>query len=297
MAKLGFLGLGIMGGPMAQHLIDAGHEVALWSHTRSKAESLAKNGKATVCDTPRQVAERAECIYYCVGDSAMSRRVSIGKDGLLEGIQPGAVVADCSTIAPHVAAEINEAFQAKGAFFLDAPCTGSKVGAEGGSLTFMIGGDPAAYEKAKPGFEAMGKLFYYCGGPGMGLNAKLCQNLILANLMWAFNEGIVLAVKSGVNPELMLDILNNSAARSGLVAVKAPAIMARNFDTNFSTKWMHKDIGMALEYGKQLGIPLPQTAVTQQMFQVAVSKGYADDDFCSTIKVLEEIAGVEVKKS
>jgi 3-hydroxyisobutyrate dehydrogenase-like beta-hydroxyacid dehydrogenase len=297
MAKLGFLGLGIMGGPMAKHLIDAGHEVALWSHTRSKAAELAKNGKATACGTPREVAERSECVYYCVGDSAMSRQVAIGKDGLIEGVRAGAVVADCSTIAPSLALEIGEQFRSKGAFFLDAPCTGSKVGAEGGSLTFMIGGDPQAYEKAKPGFEAMGKLFYYCGGPGMGLNAKLAQNLILANLMWAFNEGIMLAVKSGVSPELMLEILNNSAARSGLVAVKAPAIMARNFDTNFSTKWMHKDIGMALDYGKQLGIPLPVTAVTQQMFQTAVSQGLGDEDFCSTIKVLEAIVGTEVKKS
>ena len=297
MAKLGFLGLGIMGYPMAQHLIGSDHEVALWSHTRSKAEELAATGNAKACATPREVAENAEYIFCCVGDSAMSREVALGPDGLIQGIQKGAVVADCSTIAPDVSVAIGEEFAAKGAFFLDAPCTGSTGGARGGTLTFMIGGDQAAFERAKPYFELMGKLFYYCGGPGMGLNAKLTQNLVLSNIMAAFNEGIVLSTKAGLSPELVLDILNNSAAKSGLIAFKAPYIFARNFETNFSTKWMHKDIGMALDSGKRLGVPLPITGLTHQMFQAAISKGLADDDFCSTIKVLEDLAGVEVKKS
>jgi 3-hydroxyisobutyrate dehydrogenase/2-hydroxy-3-oxopropionate reductase len=143
----------------------------------------------------------------------------------------------------------------------------------------------------------MGKQFYFCGGPGMGLQAKLSQNLILANILCAFNEGIVLSTKAGVAPDLMLDILNNSAARSGLIAFKAPYIMSRDFSTHFSTKWMHKDVGMALEAGKSFNVPLPLTGLTQQMFQAALSAGYADDDMCSTIKVLENLAGVEVKKA
>jgi 3-hydroxyisobutyrate dehydrogenase/2-hydroxy-3-oxopropionate reductase len=297
MAKLGFLGLGIMGYPMAEHLVGAGHEVALWSHRGEKAEKLAKTGNAKACATPREVAESAEYIFYCVGDSEMARQITVGKDGLIEGVKPGAVIADCSTIAPDLSVAIGQEFGTKKAFFLDAPCTGSTGGARGGTLTFMVGGDQAAFERAKPYFECMGKLFYYCGGPGMGLNAKLTQNLILSNIMAAFNEGIVLSTKAGISPELMLDILNNSAAKSGLVAFKAPYIFSRNFETNFSTKWMHKDIGMALDSGKRLGVPLPLTGLTQQMFQAAVSKGLGEDDFCSTIKVLEEIAGVEVKKS
>lgn len=297
MAKLGFLGLGIMGRPMAEHLIAAGHDVSLWSKSPSKALELAASGRATACATPREVAQRADFIFYCVGDSEMSREVAVGADGLIEGVRSGAVVADCSTVAPGMSVEIGKQFDAKGAFFLDAPCTGSKPGAEGGTLTFMVGGDQAAFERSRPYFEIMGKLLYYCGGPGAGLNAKLTQNLILATVLLAFNEGIVLSTKAGIAPELMLEILNNSAARSGLISFKAPFILDRNFATNFSTKWMHKDVGMALDSGKRMGVPLPLTGLTQQIYQAAISKGYGEEDFCSTIKVLEEMAGTCVEKS
>jgi 3-hydroxyisobutyrate dehydrogenase-like beta-hydroxyacid dehydrogenase len=297
-AKLGFLGLGIMGDPMARKLLAAGHDVALWSKTPGKAESAAATGKGTVCATPKQVAERAaDAVFYCVGDSAMSHEVAIGAGGLIEGAHPGAVIADCSTIAPAESRGLHSAFAAKGVSFLDAPCTGSKPGAEGGTLTFMVGGDQSAFERAKPWFEAMGKFFYYCGGPGMGLEAKLTQNLILANIMQAFSEGMVLATKAGVPPALMLDILNNSAAKSGLISFKAPYILDRNFTTNFSTKWMHKDVSMALDSGRANNVPLPITALTQQMFQAAISAGFGELDFCSTIRIVEGWAGIEVKGS
>ena len=154
---------------------------------------------------------------------------------------------------PAVSREIGAAFAAKGAHFLDAPCTGSKPGAEKATLTFMVGGDQAAFDRAKPYFEMMGKVFYYCGGPGQGLQAKLTQNLVLANIMQAFAEGMVLATKGGVAPQLMLEILDNSAAKSGLISSKAPFVLARDFSTNFSTKWMHKDVGLALESGEIAG--------------------------------------------
>jgi 3-hydroxyisobutyrate dehydrogenase-like beta-hydroxyacid dehydrogenase len=296
MGQTGFLGLGTMGYPMAQHLLKAGHNVALWSKTSAKAAELAKEGDAMVCATPREVAERADFIFYCVGDSDMARHITIGKDGLLEGIRAGAVIADCSTIAPAVSKAIGSAFAAKKAHFLDAPCTGSKPGAEKGTLTFMIGGEQVAFERAKPYFEAMGKVFYYCGAAGQGLQAKLTQNLILANIMQAFAEGMVLAAKGGIEPQLMLDILDNSAAKSGLISFKAPYIMARDFRTNFATKWMAKDVGLALEVGKALNVPLPATGLTEQMLRATIAKGWGDDDFCSTIRVLEEWAGIEVRK-
>src|SRR5580693_3117272 len=295
-SQLGFLGLGTMGYPMAQHLLKAGHEAALWSKTSAKAAELAKEGDAMVCATPREVAERADFIFYCVGDSDMARHITIGKDGLLEGVRAGAVIADCSTIAPAVSKAIGSAFAAKKAHFLDAPCTGSKPGAEKGTLTFMIGGEQAAFERAKPYFEIMGKVFYYCGAAGQGLQAKLTQNLILANIMQAFAEGMVLATKGGIAPSLMLEILDNSAAKSGLISFKAPFILSRDFGTNFSTKWMHKDVGLALESAKDLGVPLPVTALTEQMLRANMASGRADDDFCSVIRVLEDWAGVVVKK-
>jgi 3-hydroxyisobutyrate dehydrogenase/2-hydroxy-3-oxopropionate reductase len=295
MANLGFLGLGIMGMPMARHLLKAGHHVALWSNTASKAKELAGEGDGTACATPKEVAASADTIFLCVGDSAMSEQVILGKDGIIESVKKDAVVADASTISPAAARRMGEELAKKGAHFLDAPCTGSRPGAEGGTLTFMIGGDKAVFEKTKPFFEPMGKNLYYCGGPGMGLHAKLSQNLILSNLLQAFNEGFVLATKAGVDPELMLDILNNSAAKSGLIAFKAPYVFRRDFSTNFSVKWMHKDIGLMLDSAKDLDVPLPLTSLTQQMFRAAIAQGHGDEDICSTIKVLEGIVGVEVK--
>jgi len=295
MAKLGFLGLGLMGYPMARNLLRAGHEVALWSHTAQKARQLAAEEKGKFCETPKQVAENADCIFLCVGSTEMSRRVILGDDGIVQGAKPGTVVVDASTISPSESREIGEVLKKKRVEFLDAPCTGSTPGANGGTLTFMIGGDQAVFDKVKPYFDPMGKRLYYCGGPGLGLQAKLSQNLILSNLLIAFNEGMVLATKGGVDPKLMLDILDNSAAKSGLISYKAPFVFRRDFQPNFSVKWMHKDIGLMLDSGKELSVPLMLTSLTNQIFQAAISEGHADEDICATIKGLEDLAGVEVK--
>ncbi len=295
MANLGFLGLGIMGHHMARHLMEAGHKVALWSHSPAKAEKLAAEKGGIFCKTPAEVAAHADCIFYCVGDSEMSRELCLGKDGLIEGAKPGTVIVDASTVSPSESRKIGEALAAKGIHFLDAPCTGSRPGAESGNLTFMVGGDKEVFERVKPYFEPMGKKLFYCGGPGLGLQAKLTQNLVLSNLLNAFNEGLVLSTKAGVDPNLMLEVLDNSAAKSGLISFKAPYVFRRDFTTNFSVKWMHKDIGLMLESGAELDVPLPLTALTRQMFQAAISKGDGESDICSTIKVLEDIAGVEVK--
>jgi len=296
MANLGFLGLGIMGYPMARNLARAGHSLSVWSFTADKARKLAAEEKAVACATPREVAAASECVFLCVGDTKMSEDVILGADGIIKGAKPGSVVVDASTVTPSSSIKVGEALAAKGVGFLGAPCTGSKPGAEKGALTFMIGGDKATFEKVRPWLEPMGKNLYYCGGPAMGLHAKLTQNLILSNLLQAFNEGLVLSTKAGVDPELMLEILENSAAKSGLIAFKAPYVFRRDFSTNFSVKWMHKDISIMLESASEQNVPLPLTSLTQQMFRAAIAEGYGDDDICSTIKVLEGITGVEVKK-
>ena len=296
MAKLGFLGLGIMGYPMARNLIKAGHDVGLWSHTSAKARELADSAGGRFCATPADAAADAECVFLCVGDNRMSEDSILGKDGIASKAKKGAVIVDASTVSPTMSRGIGAKLSEMGFHFLDAPCTGSKAGAEGGTLTFMIGGDKEVFERVRPYFEAMGKQLYYCGGSGMGLHAKLSQNLILSNLLQAFNEGMVLATKAGVDPELMLEILNNSAAKSGLISAKAPAVFNRDFSTKFSVKWMHKDIGLMLDSANELQVPLPLTGLTQQMFRAAIAKGHGEEDICSTIKVLEEIVGVTVQK-
>lgn len=295
MANLGFLGLGLMGYPMARNLLRAGHHVALWSNTSDKARQLAGAENGVFCDTPREVAAQADCIFLCVGTTDMSREAILGANGLVEALKPGTVIADASTISPAESRRIAAVLAEKSVDFLDVPCTGSTPGAESGNLTFMIGGDEKVYEKVKPYLEPMGKRLYYCGGQGMGLQAKLTQNLILSAILTAFNEGMVLATKGGIDPKLMLDILDNSAAKSGLINYKAPFVFRRDFKPNFATKWMDKDIGLALDSGKELGVPLLLTGLNRQIFQTAIAAGHADEDMCSTIKVLEELAGVEVK--
>jgi 3-hydroxyisobutyrate dehydrogenase-like beta-hydroxyacid dehydrogenase len=295
MAKLGFIGLGLMGYPMARNLLKAGHEVAVWSHTGSKPAQLSSEAGAKACANPAEVARDAEAIFLCVGNTKMAKTVILGKNGIREGAKSGTVVVDASTISPSESVEITEELAKSGVHFLGAPCTGSTPGAINGTLTFMVGGDEKVFEKVKPWLEIMGKKLYYCGGPGMGLHAKLTQNLVLSNILQAFNEGIVLSTKAGVEPKLMLDILTNSAAKSGLVDYKAPFVFRRDFTTNFSVKWMHKDIGLMLDSAEELSVPLPLTALTRQLFQAAIAAGHGDEDICSTIKVLEDLTGVEVK--
>ena len=300
-AQLGFLGLGIMGYRMAGHLLKSGHDVALWSNTGSKAQQLAQqfqaSGKGTACATPREVAERSDVIFYCVGDTAMAREITKGHGGLIETVRKDAIICDCSSIAPQASIELNAAFAARGAHFLDSPVTGSTGGAEKATLTFMVGGDKAVFDRAKPYMEIMGKQFYYCGPAGQGLKAKVTQNLVGASIMQSFAEGLVLAAKAGIAPELMIEILENSAAKSGIASYKAPFVLNRDFVTNFSAKWMHKDVGFALDLAKSLDLPLPMTAITHQMLQATIAKGWGDDDFCSCIRVLEDWAGIVIKKS
>lgn len=296
MAKLAFLGLGAMGYPMARNLMRAGHEVALWSNNGEKARKLAAEEKGgTAYATPAEAASHADCIFLCVGNTEMSRQTILGDNGAIHGAKKGSVVADCSTIGPDDSRKIGAALHAKGIDFLDAPCTGSTPGANGGTLTFMVGGDQAVFEKVKPYLEPMGKRLYYCGTAGLGLQAKLTQNLILANICMAFNEGMVLAVKGGVEPKLMLDILDNSAAKSGLISYKAPFVLRRDFTPNFAMKWMDKDVTLMLDSGEQLGVPLLLTSLTHQLFQTAIASGHGDEDFCSSINTLEKLTGVIVQ--
>ena len=294
MAKLAFLGLGIMGGPMARNLLRAGHEVALWSHTPTKARELAEAEKGIFCTTPAEAAALADCVFLCVGDTAMSRTVILGENGVRAGARLGTVVVDASTISPSASKAIGAELEKAGIDFLGAPCTGSKPGAEKGTLTFMVGGSEEVFERVKPLLEPMGKKIYYCGGPGMGMHAKLTQNLILSNILNAFNEGLVLSTKAGVKPQLMLDILANSAAKTGLIEFKAPYVMRRDFEPNFSLKWMHKDTTLMTESGDELGVPLPLTHLTSELLKNAIEAGYGDEDMCASIKVLEGKAGVQV---
>jgi len=292
--QLGFIGLGIMGMPMARHLMQAGHPLVAYSHTSAKAHLLAKEG-AQVAAAPADLAAQCDLVFLMVGNTEHMQEVTVGPQGLIQGIRPGATVVDCSTVSPSVSRRTAEQFAAREVAFLDAPCTGSKAGAEGGNLIFMIGGEQAAFERVREYFLPMGKRLYYVGGNGMGLYAKLTQNLVLALTYQGMCEGFVLAAKAGVRPELMYDIIQNSAARAGIIEYKKNAVFGGNWDTNFSLKWMHKDISLMLESGRELGVPLPTLAVVHELFGASIARGHGDDDYASVITLIEDWAGTQVR--
>jgi len=298
--RLGFIGLGIMGFPMAENLMKAGYALAVYNRTRSKAEELAgfsppgfsppRRG-AVVADTPAEVGRQAQVIFLCVGDSAAVLEIA---ENLLPGIQPGSLVVDCSTISPSVSRQVAGRFRERGVDFLDAPCSGSKAGATNATLTFMVGGSPKAFERAQPYLQVMGKKAIYIGGPGMGLQAKLTQNLIGALTVQAMAEGFVLARKAGLSPSLVLEILQASVARSAMIEVKLPMVLKRSFEPTFHLKWMHKDLGLMLESGRELNVPLPATALVHELFGASVALGHGEEDLAAAITLLETLAGVEV---
>ena len=287
---LGFIGLGIMGFPMAENLLKAGYSLTVFNRTRQKSEELAARG-AVIAESPAEVGRRARIIFICVGDSAAVGDVT---GNLLEAIQPGSLVADCSTISPTASRNIAEQFRLRKADFLDAPCTGSKAGANNATLTFMVGGDRQAFERVKPFLSAMGQKIFYAGAQGMGLQVKLSQNLIGALTCQAMAEGFVLARKAGVPPSLLLEILQASVARNPLIEGKMRMVMERRFDANFSLKWMYKDMDLMLESGRELKVPLPATALVHELFGASIAAGHGEEDFASAITLLETLAGVEV---
>jgi 3-hydroxyisobutyrate dehydrogenase-like beta-hydroxyacid dehydrogenase len=289
---LGFIGLGIMGFPMAANLLKAGYRVIGYNRNQQKAEELGKLG-GEVASIPSDVAKRTKVIFLCVGDSAAVRGVT---DEMLSSIQPGSLVVDCSTISPSVSREIASGFKARGAEFIDAPCTGSKSGATNATLTFMVGGDAAAFERAKPYLAAMGQKIFHCGGPGLGLQVKLTQNLIGALTVQAMSEGFVLAAKAGLSPALVLEVIQASVARNPMVEGKMNLVMNRSFDPHFSLKWMNKDVELMLESARELKVPLPATALVHEMFTASIAAGHGEEDFAAAITLLEGIAGVEVRE-
>lgn len=292
--QIGFIGLGIMGMPMARHLLKAGHSLTVWSNTKSKTQQIGKEG-AKVASSPAELAKQSDLVFIIVGETKHMRDVTVGPQGLIHGIKKGAVVVDCSTVSPSASREVAAQFKAKGVQFLDAPVTGSKAGAEGGNLTFMIGGDREVFERIKPYLEPMGKKLYHVGGNGMGLHAKLSQNLVLALTYQGMCEGFVLAAKAGVPPDVMYDIIQNSAARAGIIEYKRNAVFDGNWDTNFSLKWMYKDIGLMLESGREMGVPLPALAVVHELFGASIARGHGEEDYAAAITLIEDWAGTKVR--
>ncbi|MBI3935151.1 MAG: NAD(P)-dependent oxidoreductase [Acidobacteria bacterium] len=288
--RLGFIGLGIMGFPMAENLLKAGHALTVYNRSSAKAQQLGKRG-AALAGSPAEVGRQARVIFISVGDTQAVQEVC---GSLLQGVSPGAIVVDISTISPDASRNLAEQFRERGVSFLDAPCTGSKAGATSATLTFIVGGEQEAFEQAQPYLAAMGKKSFHVGGNGTGLQVKLTQNLIGALTVQAMAEGFVLARKAGLSPSLVLEVLQSSVARNPLIEGKLPLVLGRRFEPDFSLKWMHKDLTLMLESARRLEVPLPVTALVHELFGAGVAMGHGEEDFVSAVRVLEMLAGVEV---
>jgi 3-hydroxyisobutyrate dehydrogenase-like beta-hydroxyacid dehydrogenase len=291
---IGFIGLGIMGQPMALNLLKAGHKLTVYNRTAGKSDPLKQAG-AQVASTPAAAAKDADFVIMIVTDSAAVEEVVLGKDGILGTIASGAIVIDSSTISPAVSRKMACHVAGQGASWLDAAVTGSKHGAEKGELTFMVGGDRPTFERALPVLQVLGKQHIYCGPNGMGLSAKLAQNTIQATMLEIFCEGLVLAAKAGVAPETMLEILQSSLARAALTDFKAPFIFKGDFTPYFPLKLMHKDLELAMEAGFAHNVPMPALGAVKEVYGAAKAQGKGDLDYAAVVTFLEELAGVKVR--
>jgi 3-hydroxyisobutyrate dehydrogenase-like beta-hydroxyacid dehydrogenase len=283
-----------MGQPMALNLIRSGYPVVAFNRTRAKAEPLARAG-ARIASTPAEAAQQAEVVITIVSDTAAMEEVISGKEGILATIRPGTVLIDSSTVSPAASRKLASLIAAQGGAMLDAPVTGSKHGAEKGELTFMIGGDRQVLEKVMPILKVLGKKHIYCGAQGLGLAAKLAQNALQATMVEVFCEAFVLAVKSGVQPQTMLEIVQSSLARANLTDFKAPFIFKGDFTPYFPLKLMHKDLELAMEAAYAQNVPMPIAAAVKEVYAAAKAQGKGDLDYAAVITFLEELAGVKVR--
>ena len=288
--RVAFLGLGIMGQAMATNLVKAGHDVAVWSRTPGKQVEGAR-----LAASPGEAAQGAEAVWLCVSDTAAVETVLFGPQGVEPALQPGMIIADSSTISPSATRRFAERVRAKGVEYVDSPMTGSKAGAEGGTLIFIVGGDEAAIERLKPLYAAMGKKIFRMGEVGKGQSAKLVMNLQIALIYEGFAESLTLAAKLGVDAENLMPLIQASMVKSGVVDYKAPFVLGRDFTANFPLRLMAKDIRLALEAAKEARVKLPGLETVEEIYDMAIEDGHADLDYAATLLLLEKWAGVEVK--
>src|SRR5574341_1747667 len=292
MANLGFVGLGVMGSRMVKRLLDAGHTVTGYNRTRSKAQGLLEAGMRWG-DSPRAVAETADVILSMVTNTAALQAIAEGPEGILTGLGPGKVYIDMSTVSPAASRALATRVTAKGAQMLDAPVSGSVITLEEGKLSIMVGGDAAAFEKAKPILLDVGPKVTHVGGHGLAVAMKIATNLSLAVQMLAFSEGVLLAEKSGIRRETAVEVLLNSVIASPMVVYRGPFVLKQPAEAWFDCNMMQKDMQLALEMGRELEVPLPTTSVTNEYLTAARGMGLDKQDFATLFNVLAQMSGVE----
>lgn len=295
--KVGFLGMGIMGSRMAKNLARKGFEVTVWNRTRSRAEAVARDLKGErirVAATPREVAESSEAFCTCVADPAALDQVVRGPDGLFAGARAGQLFIDFSTISPVFSTALEEDAGARGISYVEAPVTGSKGGAEKGTLVIMAGGSDEAMARAKPIFSAVGEKVIHCGEVPAGSQVKLAGNALIAAMLQAFSEGLLLTKKAGFDPRKVLEVVQASGFRSPYFDFKGAQIFGRDFSTHFSIDLMFKDLRLFLESAATHAVPTPATSGVAQAYQVARAAGKGDQDIAAVVTAYEELCKTEL---
>ena len=287
--RVAFLGLGIMGRPMAANLAKAGHDVTVWNRTPKLVEGVR------VASTPAEAARGADVVWMCVSDTKAVESVLFGANGVESSLAEGMVIVDSSTISPSATQQFAERVKSRGVDYVDAPVTGSKIAAEAGSLIFMVGADEAVLARLQPLFHAMGKQVFHMGDTGKGQATKLAMNLQIALIYEGFAEALTLATKLGVDIDRLLPLVQASMVRSGVVDYKAPFVMKRDFSANFPLRLMLKDIHLTLDAAKESRVRLPGLEAVSEIYEMATEDGHEDLDYAATLTLLEKWAGIEVK--
>ena len=281
-----------MGGRMAARLLDKGHAVTGYNRTRSKAQWLIDRGMRWA-DSPRALAEQSDVVIVMVTDSAAVESVALGDDGFVGGLAPGKLVIDMSTISPSVSRKIATQVRERGAAMVDAPVSGSPLTLEQGKLSMMVGGEPAAFERAKPILDDIGPKVTHVGGNGLAVSLKIAINLSLAVQMLAFSEGVLLAEKSGIPRATAVEVMTNSVIASPMVQYRGPFVLQMPDEAWFTVTLMQKDMELALDLGRQLNVTLPTTGVTSYFLAETRAAGLGDKDFAAVFELLAQMAGVK----
>lgn len=294
--KIGFIGLGIMGMPMARNLINKGFDVTVYNRTVSKAQRLAAEGARKVI-TPVELAGDNSVIITMVSDTPDVESVILGENGIIESVKPDSVVIDMSTISPQATRKIAARLGEKGAHLLDAPVSGGEQGAIDGTLSIMVGGEERIFQRCRPVLEAMGKDITHVGPSGMGQTVKLMNQVLVAGTLNAVVEALVFAQKQGVDLGQAIDAVKGGAAGSWQLTNLAPRIIRRDFKPGFMVELMQKDLRLVMEAAESTGVPLPATSLIYQAFDSLKSTGESKSGTQSLVKVLERLSGIEVGQS
>jgi 2-hydroxy-3-oxopropionate reductase len=293
MLSVGFIGLGVMGKPMARNLLRAGYPLVVHSRSKGPVEELLSEG-AKPADSPASVASQVEVVITCLPDSPDVELVALGEDGIVYGVREGSIYVDMSTISPVTTQIVADALGDKGAQMLDAPISGGEEGAINGTLSIMVGGPSTAFEKCRPLFEAMGRSITHVGGTGAGQVVKACNQIVVGMTLTAVAEALVLGSKAGVEPSKIVEAIRGGAARCWALEQRAPWMIQHRFDPGFKAAYHYKDLGIAMDTARAFGVALPASSVVCQLYGAMKAMGHGDWDHSAIVSLIEDLAAADI---